>query len=99
MSRASLVAITSLLAAATISVACAASSGSTGSATPAVTPAANLATSPPSPDPRVGLKAGLRDAGEAAWNMRLVTNVPPSADVFAEQLNSDLAFTRNYAIQ
>ncbi|MBI4476793.1 MAG: hypothetical protein HY654_06440, partial [Acidobacteria bacterium] len=28
------------------------------------------------PDPRVGLKAGFRDAGEAAWNMELVKNLP-----------------------
>ena len=28
------------------------------------------------PDPRVGLKAGLFDAGEAAWNMELVSTMP-----------------------
>ncbi len=26
----------------------------------------------PSPDPRVGLKAGLQDAGEAIWNLKKV---------------------------
>ncbi|HKB13407.1 MAG TPA: hypothetical protein VKD69_22230, partial [Vicinamibacterales bacterium] len=28
------------------------------------------------PDPRVGLKPGLRDAGEAAWNLERVVNLP-----------------------
>ena len=27
-------------------------------------------------DPRVGLKAGLRDAGEAIWNMRKISSTP-----------------------
>ena len=27
-------------------------------------------------DPRVGLKPGLRNAGQAAWNMELVTSLP-----------------------
>ena len=31
---------------------------------------------PPATDPRVGLKAGLRDAGQAARNMELVSSVP-----------------------
>jgi len=52
----------------------------------------------PDPDPRIGLKAGLTDAGEASWNMRLVSNTmsPPN---FAGVTNSDLAFRGNYAIQ
>ena len=29
----------------------------------------SLEVTPPSPDPRVGLRAGLFDAEEAAWNM------------------------------
>ena len=28
------------------------------------------------PDPRVGLKPGLHDAGEAAWNLERVVNLP-----------------------
>ena len=52
----------------------------------------------PKPDPRVGLKAGMWDAGEAAWNMRLVSTTPPS-EKFAGVTNSDLSFLRNYAIQ
>ena len=51
----------------------------------------------PSPDPRVGLKAGLTDAGQAWWNMRLVSNTP-KPDKF-DATNSDLAFIGNYVIQ
>ena len=36
----------------------------------------------PSPDPRVGLSAGLHNAGQAAWNMRLVS-ATPSPERFA----------------
>jgi hypothetical protein len=35
-----------------------------------------------STDPRVGLKAGLRDAGEAARNMELIANVPKPEGFF-----------------
>lgn len=58
----------------------------------------NMSPTPPSPDPRVGLKAGLHDAGVASWNMRLVSN-SPSPQGFVGVTNSDLAFTGNYAIQ
>jgi hypothetical protein len=33
-------------------------------------------------DPRVGLKAGLRDAGEAAWNMTRISSVPKPEGFF-----------------
>jgi hypothetical protein len=49
-------------------------------------------------DPRVGLKAGLADAGIATRGMRLLANVPRTGK-FAEGDNSDLAFTGHYAIQ
>lgn len=52
----------------------------------------------PDPDPRVGLKAGLTDAGEASWNMRLVSNTMSPTN-FAGVTNSDLAFKGNYTIQ
>jgi hypothetical protein len=52
----------------------------------------------PSPDPRVGLRAGLMDAGEAAWNLRVVSKTPPS-ERFLGITNSDLAFSGPYAIQ
>ena len=52
----------------------------------------------PSPDPRIGLRAGLFDAEEAVWNLRMVSQtLPPEA--FVGVTNSDLAFTGNYAIQ
>jgi hypothetical protein len=52
----------------------------------------------PSADPRVGLRAGLFDAGEAILNLRKLSSVaPPPA--FLGETNSDLAFTGNYAIQ
>lgn len=56
------------------------------------------AADPPSPDPRVGLAPGMFDAGEAIWNLRLVSTTPPE-EPFVGQTNSDLAFTGNYAIQ
>ena len=58
----------------------------------------SLPTAAPSPDPRVGLKAGMFDAGEAWWNMRLVSTTKPS-EKFMGQTNSDLAFDGKYVIQ
>ncbi len=61
--------------------------------------ARNTATpNAPKVDARVGLKAGLRDAGEAISNMGLLSSTmsPPG---FAGVTNSDLAFTGKYAIQ
>ena len=52
----------------------------------------------PSPDPRVGLRAGLTDAGEAVLNLRVISETPPP-EQFAGVTNSDLAFTGKYAIQ
>jgi hypothetical protein len=52
----------------------------------------------PMPDPRVGLKAGLYDAGQAEWNMHLVSTTHP-APGFEGKTNSDLAFIGNYVIQ
>ena len=53
---------------------------------------------PPSPDPRVGLSAGLFDAGEATWNLNKVSSKQPPED-FVGKTNSDLAFKGKYAIQ
>jgi hypothetical protein len=66
--------------------------------TAAPQPRADRSTTAPSPDPRIGLKAGLTDAGVAAWNMRLVSNVP-SPEGFAGVSNSDLAFRGDLAFQ
>ena len=57
-----------------------------------------MSTTPPSPDPRVGLKAGLMNAQEATWNLRVLSKTPPS-EKFMGITNSDLAFTGPYAIQ
>src|SRR5438445_661876 len=59
---------------------------------------ANLSTVAPNPDPRVGLRAGLMNAAEATWNLRVVSKTPPP-EQFAGMTNSDLAFTGQYAIQ
>ena len=50
------------------------------------------------PDPRIGLRAGLLDAAQAAWNMRLIS-ATPSPEKFFGSTNSDLAFKGKYAIQ
>jgi hypothetical protein len=52
----------------------------------------------PTPDPRIGLKPGLWDAGEAIWNLRVVSKTPPP-EQFVGGINSDLAFKGNYVIQ
>src|SRR4030095_11634588 len=55
-----------------------------------------------SPDPRVGLQPGaaVGEAGEAAWNMRLLSNSPPSNGFSGRgATGSDLAFTGQYIIQ
>ena len=53
---------------------------------------------PPSPDPRVGLRAGQYDAAEATWNMRVLSRTRPT-EKFVTSTSSDLAFTGKYAIQ
>jgi len=50
------------------------------------------------PDPRVGLRAGLTDAGQALWNLKLVSTTPPS-EKFTGVTNSDLAFSGPYVLQ
>src|SRR5688572_18930394 len=88
--------------------ACSSSYSSPGGA-PA--PAADMSTTPPSPDPRIGLRAGTtrRDtarrvsvivthAAETAWNLRLVSNTP-ATEGFGGVTNSDLAFRGNLAFQ
>jgi hypothetical protein len=86
---------TFVLAAALLSAAaCASSTSSTGGTAAPV----QGSMSPPSPDPRIGLRAGATDAAEATWNMRKVSTTPSSAK-FTGVTNSDLAFIGNYAIQ
>jgi len=52
----------------------------------------------PSPDPRVGLRAGLFDAEEATWNLRVLSATPPP-EAFLGVTSSDLAFQGNYVFQ
>jgi hypothetical protein len=58
------------------------------------------ATTVPTPqqDRRVGLKAGMHDAGEAIWNLGKLSTTP-APEGFLGVTNSDLAFTGKYAIQ
>ena len=70
-------------------------------ALPAVMPAPVkpiVSATPPTPDPRVGLKPGYWDAAQAAWNLRMVSNTPPP-EKFRGVTNSDLAFTGKYVVQ
>lgn len=46
------------------------------------------------PDPRVGLAAGFRDAGEAALNMRIVASLPKPAGFFDPERPSGLSANR-----
>ena len=68
--------------------------------------APTMSASAPSPDPRVGQRAGWFNAGEAIWNLQVVSKTRPSSAFFNAStpgdrrlVNSDLAFTGNYAIQ
>ena len=67
-------------------------------------PSPNMSAAAPSPDPRVGLKAGWWDAGTAIWNLRLISTTRPSEKFLApipdrRLTNSDLAFTGNMVYQ
>ncbi len=56
----------------------------------------------PNPDPRIGLKPGeaAADAGEASFNMKLISNSPaPAGFTGRGATGSDLAFSGNYIIQ
>jgi len=68
------------------------------SAACASSPTVNMSTTAPSPDPRVGLRAGMMNAQEATWNLRVVSRTPPS-EKFVGSTNSDLSFSGVYAIQ
>ncbi len=72
--------------------------GSTSSGTGGPSPEGAQSAQAPSPDPRVGLEAGLHDAGEAVWNLKVLSE-NPSPEGFAGITNSDLAFRGKYVIQ
>jgi hypothetical protein len=61
-------------------------------------PNTSLSTSPPTPDPRVGLRGGAYDAAEAIWNLNKLSETRPS-EKFVSGINSDLAFLGNYVFQ
>src|SRR4051794_20515968 len=63
---------------------------------PPVTPI--VSATAPTPDPRVGLKAGRWDAAQAAWNMRMLSTTPPKGRTLGST-HSDLAFSGNLVIQ
>ena len=87
------------LAAALLAVtACAHSGSMNGGAGDTPSPSADMSTKAPNPDPRVGLHAGLMNAAEASWNLRVLSKTP-SQGKFAGVTNSDLAFSGPYAIQ
>lgn len=53
-------------------------------------------------DPRIGLKPGptVAEAGEAAWNLRMLSNRPAPPSLSGRgATGSDLAFTGSYAVQ
>jgi len=56
-----------------------------------------VSATPPTPDPRIGLKPGRWDAAQAAWNMRMLSTTPPTGKVLGAT-HSDLAFSGNLAI-
>ncbi|MBI3791880.1 MAG: hypothetical protein HY275_13510 [Gemmatimonadetes bacterium] len=60
--------------------------------------AKSVGTMPPSPDPRIGLKPGRWDAGEAIWNLNLISATRPS-EKFTDGINSDIAFSGTRVIQ
>src|SRR5690348_3631695 len=79
--------------------ACARPTVSTSAGAIAPTPMGSaMSVTPPSPDPRVGLRAGRFDAGTAGWNLRLLSTTP-SQGPFENSTNSDLAFLGKYAIE
>ena len=108
--------LTAALAGVTLYASACASSGSTSGGAPAAAPSsgARITMSPnvPSPDPRIGLKAGtvqryakdttkrqlVTPAAETEWNMHLVKNVEPKGP-FVGVTHSDLAFRGNYIVQ
>ena len=82
-----------LTLAATLIAASACASTTPPASTPTPTPPAAARQ-----DPRVGLKAGLMDAGEAVSNLRVMAKAvsPPG---FLGIFNSDMAFSGKYVIQ
>src|SRR5437870_7776545 len=75
---------------------CATSTG--GARSSAIPSISNMSPGEPLPDPRVGLRAGTDNAGEAVWNLHVLSQTPPP-EHFKGVTNSDLAFLGNMVIQ
>ena len=90
-----------------LSVLAAAGCASAGSHSESMSPSSSgMSATAPTPDPRVGLKSGWFNAGQAIWNLDVVSMTPPSKDFINPStpgddrlVNSDLAFLGNYVIQ
>jgi hypothetical protein len=87
----------------TFSAACAQSASQSRSS---LSPVVDMSTSPPTPDPRLALRAGWFDAGEAIWNLELASHTKPSTSFLnlstpgdPRLWSSDLAFTGKYVFQ
>jgi len=72
----------------------------------ATTAKLDMSTTAPSPDRRVGLRAGWMNAAVASWNLRLVSTTPRPTQFVNQSnpgdfpfINSDLAFSGHYVIQ
>ena len=92
VARATVVRRSSLPLAVVLCLTAACNHSTSSMATSGAAPSSSMSATAPSPDPRVGLKAGLMDAQEAVWNLRVVSRTQPSAK-FVGITNSDLAFT------
>ncbi|PYO45785.1 MAG: hypothetical protein DMD72_14340 [Gemmatimonadetes bacterium] len=94
--RLSLVGSLALGAAVLVAAGCATSTG--GARSSAIPSISNMSAGEPMPDPRVGLRAGTDNAGEAVWNLHVLSQTPPP-EHFKGVTNSDLAFLGNIVIQ
>ena len=98
--QSALASLTPLTACAAVVVAMACATTGTPASRSSVSYPAGVNMSPgePTPDPRVGLRAGTDNAAQAAWNLRVVSSTP-APEHFKGVTNSDLAFLGNYVIQ
>ena len=96
-----------------LAAACSTATGTSRTSSPAPAPTAgadvpqaSTTASGATPDPRVGLRAGWWNAGEALWNLRLVSTTPPAKEFILPEepganavTNSDLSFKGPYVFQ
>jgi hypothetical protein len=90
------------LAGALFATGCASATTPPGAQAPQRAAAVSLRTaaaaSAPRPDPRSTLAAGIFDAEQATWNLRVVSSTPPSRD-FVGGESTDLAFAGDLVFQ